>query len=124
MQLVLSFFYIVISITTLILLYKAVAKYLKNRAEPKPSFCELVSIERQPVSGMIEFCFTCEELKKIDFDICDLTFETVVMISSDEFSGGQHILKFDTTTINDGEYFYRLRTENQQIFKKIIVKNK
>lgn len=123
MQVILSILYIIISITTLIILYQAFLKYWKKKHGLQAYFCELVSIEQQPVSGTIDFCFTCDAEKKIDFDICNSTFETITMVASDNFSKGQHILPFDTTSVPDGDYFYRLQSDNQQIFKKIAIKN-
>lgn len=123
MQVILSILYIIISITTLIVLYRAFLKYRESRKGPQPKFCELISLEHQPVSAEVDFCFICDDAKTLEFDICDLKFNSIVSVASGDFKEGQHIIPFDTTTIEDGEYFYRLKTDNQQIFKKIEIRN-
>jgi hypothetical protein len=106
-----------------VVLYKALLKRWNKGNVKHEDFCDLVSIEFKPAFGIIDFCFTSKGNKHIDFEIVNLNFETVVSIASKEFVDGQHILKFDTNQLADGDYFYLLKTENQKIFKKIQINN-
>jgi hypothetical protein len=36
---------------------------------------------------------------------------------------GGHIVRFDSTQIDDGNYFFGLRTENQKTLKKCQIRN-
>lgn len=123
MKIFISFLYILFTIITLAVLYKMLIRRLGRKSIKPELYCELVSIEHQPAGGIIDFCFFCNSAKHIHFDITDLNFNPIEEITSKEYKAGQHILKFDSTHIDDGFYFYRLRTDNQQIFKKIHIKN-
>lgn len=122
-KVLLGILYVSIAIILLMLLYRALLRRLnKGNIDPK-LFCELISVEQRPAFGIIDFCFRCNDVKWVDFEIVTLNFEPVMNVASKEFSEGQHILKFDSAQLEDGEYFYLLRTNNQQIFKKILIDN-
>jgi len=120
---ILGFLYISIAIIILIILYRKLIKRLGHTNVNHDLFCVLLPVEKVPASGIIDFCFICKETKKIDFEIITLNFENVVTLASKEFKEGQHILHFDSTTVENGDYFYQLKTDNQQVFKKIRIQN-
>lgn len=122
-QLLLNVVYVVLMIVLAIVLYKALLKRMNKGNIISGSFCELQAVSPKPAFGEIDFCFTCKENKHIDFELVSLNFEPVVSVVSKEFEEGQHILKFDSTQIENGEYYYQLRTNNQRIFKKILIDN-
>lgn len=122
-KLLLSVFYVVFMVVLLIVLYKALLKRLNRGNVNSDNFCELTSVEIRPASGIIDFCFSCKERRLVDFEIVTLNFELITTIASKEFEEGQHILKFDSTQLENGEYYYQLRTNNQRIFKKITIDN-
>lgn len=122
-KLILGTIYIMLMIMFFVVLYRALLKRWSKGHVKHTDFCELVSIEKNPAFGVIDFCFNCKGTKFINFEIVTLNFEVVKTIAAKEFDDGQHILKFDSTEINDGEYFYLLKTDNQKIFKKIHIKN-
>jgi hypothetical protein len=47
----------------------------------------------------------------------------IAIIANRPFETGGHLLKFDSTALKNGTYFYVLKTENQEIRKRLIVKN-
>lgn len=123
LKLSLGTIYVILMIMFIIIIYKILIKRWQKNHIKHEDFCDLVSIEMNPAFGEIDFCFTCKGTKHIDFEIVTLNFETVLSLASKNFSDGQHILKFDSTQIGNGEYFYLLKTDNQKIFKKITIKN-
>ena len=122
-QLLLNVVYVVLMVVLAIVLYKLLLKRLNRGNVVAGSFCELQAVTTKPAFGEIDFCFTCKENKHVDFEIVSLNFEPIISVVSKEFDAGQHILKFDSTQIENGEYYYQLRTNNQRIFKKIFIDN-
>lgn len=123
MQLVLNFFFVLAMIILAIVLYKLLLKRLgKKNLDPR-GYCQLVSVEMNPAHGEIDFCFVTPTTKHIDFELTTLSFEVVQTLTSKNFKEGQHILKFDSTQVPNGEYYYVLKTDNQRIFKKIQIDN-
>ena len=47
----------------------------------------------------------------------------ILEVVSDECSAGGNIIKFDSSNLPNGNYFYSLQTENQKIIKKITIEN-
>lgn len=123
MNIVLGILYVSITVIVLVILYRLLIKKL-NKGNLDPTlFCELETLDEVQSHGVIDFCFRCKQDKKVDFEIVTLNFDQVYSVASKDFPAGQHILKFDTTLVENGEYFYLLKTDNQQIFKKILIAN-
>jgi hypothetical protein len=122
-KLLLTIFYVASMVILLIVLYKALLKRMNRGNVSSDNYCELTSVEIRPSYGIIDFCFSCKEKRMIDFEIVTLNFEPIITIVSKEFEKGQHILKFDSTQLGNGDYYYQLRTNNQRIFKKITIDN-
>jgi hypothetical protein len=95
-----------------------------NREAPnKGLYCELIYLENDVAKGVVEFYFTNIETKKIQFEILNKQYESLSVLAEQEFEPGQHIVRFDSTTVPNGSYFYQLKTDNQQTMRKMIVTN-
>ena len=122
-QIALGTLYVSIIIIILYLVYQKVLTRI-NRKEPnKALYCDLIYLENDVVSGVVEFYFTNIEVKDIRFEILDKKFETVSVLAEQKFETGQHIARFDSTSVPNGAYFYQLKTENQQTMRQMFVKN-
>ena len=113
---------------TLILLLAIIAyrkllqKFNKGNVLPD-KYCVLYSLEKNPASGILEFYFSTEEAKLVNFEILDDNYECKEIVASKEFKKGNHILRFDSTKLKNGIYYYQIRTENQKTYKKITIEN-
>ena len=67
--------------------------------------------------------FTNEEMKQVSFELLSENEAFIELIKEGQFKPGGHIIRFDSTKIKNGVYFYQLRTDNQIIKKKMVVDN-
>jgi hypothetical protein len=86
------------------------------------SFCTLYSLEKNPVSGEVEFYFVSPDMIKVEFSIWKEN-EKVFELKNDYFKKGGHIVRFESTSIPDGEYFFGLVTSNQRTVKRFKIQN-
>ena len=103
--------------------YKKLLAYL-GKGTPSPNdYCVLYSLEIEPAKGELEFYFTSAVPRSVKIEILsdDLSLNTVII--EKEFSDGGHIIRFDSNTLPNGNYFYCLRTDNQKTMKKMLVQN-
>jgi hypothetical protein len=112
-----------ITIITVILLYMRVISKEKGKLITQKKYCVLYSFEENVQQGNLEFYFTNEEMKQVSFELLSEKEEFIELIKEGQFKPGGHIIRFDSTKIKNGVYFYQLRTDNQIIKKKMVVDN-
>lgn len=106
-----------------IILYRLLLRFLSRKHVKTEQYCTLFDVEDQPVSGDIPFYFSTLVSRNVEFLLVSEEGNCVANIANQTFETGGHLLRFDSTTLKDGTYFYILRTENQEIRKKLVVKN-
>lgn len=113
------------SITVIVgyILYKRLLRYMNKGVPHKALYCELNSLEQDPAKGMLEFYFTSLDAKKVRFEILDESYNSVEVIVDKDFDPGQHIVRFDSTKVSNGVYYYQLKTDNQQTMKMMHIAN-
>ncbi len=109
-------------ILVLIILYRLLLKRLSKGKVNLESYCTLYSLEKNPASGEIEFYFVTPELMKVEFSIWKEN-EKIIELRSEHFKKGGHIIRYDSTQIADGEYFFGIITSNQRTIKRFNIKN-
>jgi len=114
---------ITLGILILIIAYRKLLKYLGRGTPSKKDYCVLYSIEKNPASGELEFYFTSEESKPVRLNILDDNMNVVVEVASLDCHKGGNIVRYDSTEIANGNYFYCLETDNQKTMKKMRVQN-
>jgi hypothetical protein len=110
----------------LLILYIAYRKLLVHmgKGEPvKEDYCVLYSLEQPEVSGEVEIYFTTESPKEVAIELLDADLNVLEVLRSEQFSSGGHIVRFDSSHLSDGIYFYSLRTDNQKTMKKMTVRS-
>ena len=112
-----------ITIITVILLYMRVISKEKGKLITQKKYCVLYSFEEDVQQGNLEFYFTNEEMKQVSFELLSENEAFIELIKEGQFKPGGHIIRFDSTKIKNGVYFYQLRTDNQIIKKKMVVDN-
>jgi hypothetical protein len=112
-----------LGLLVLIIAYRKLLAYLSKGRITSEKYCVLRSLDNENVKGEVEFYFTCEEPKNVTFEILNDDFSFNREVKSKDYEIGGHIIRFDSTLVSNGSYFYQLRTENQKTTKKIFVNN-
>lgn len=115
--------FVSLSALILIIAYRKLLKYMGKGTPPKEDYCVLHALEVQPASGEVTFYFTSESKKEYTFQILNMNSELVVEVATGICKIGGNILRFDTSNISNGDYYYQLTTDNQKTAKKMAVKN-
>lgn len=115
---------IVLSIATIaILFYRRLLMRLNRDNMNTADYCVLYSLENDTVKGDVELYFTTEQKRNAKIVLMDSDLVELKLIKEGEFTSGGNIVRFDTTTVPDGDYYYALITDNQKTTKKMRVKN-
>ncbi len=112
-----------LSLLILVIAYRKLLQYLGRGSVNKQDFCVLYPLEKDPASGEVEFYFTCEETKQYSLEILDAEMQELKKVKEGEASPGGTIVRFDTTSLSNGLYFFCLKTSNQKTMKKMNVLN-
>jgi|SRR5690606_8044966 len=103
--------------------YKKLLAYLGKGSLPKEKYCVLYSLEVEPASGEVKFYFTSEVKREVKFQIFDQKYNFIKEIYNQECKADGNIIPFDTTTLENGIYYYAIVTENQKTMKKMTIAN-
>lgn len=103
--------------------YRQLLKYLGRGTPPKEDYCVLYALEKSPSEGELEFYFTSEQPKSVTLNVLDADMNFVVEISTIDCHTGGNIIRYDSTKIANGNYFYCLQTKNQKTMKKMRIQN-
>jgi hypothetical protein len=122
MENLIDFLFISLFIIVAIILYRLLLRKLSKGKVDMDSFCTLYSLEKNPVSGEVEFYFVSPDMIKVEFSIWKEN-EKVFELKNDYFKKGGHIVRFESTSIPDGEYFFGLVTSNQRTVKRFKIQN-
>jgi hypothetical protein len=120
---VITFMFVTLFILLAIILYKKLINNLKKDNLNLTDYCVLHSFERDLQTGNLEFYFTNENTKHVAFEILSDKHEVIHTLEDKEFKPGGHIIRFDSTQLSNGLYYYQLRTDNQKTTKKMTIQN-
>jgi hypothetical protein len=112
-----------LALLVLLIAYKKLLRYLGKGVPPKEDYCVLYSLEHEVASGEVQFYFTCESPKEIVMELLKEDMTVVSELANKSVEAGGHIVRFDTTLLVNGMYYYRLRTDNQKTMKRMQVAN-
>ena len=103
--------------------YKHLLRRLSKNAVKHEEYFSLEAIEMNPASGEIPFYFTSNEVKSYTFSILDAQMDELLELRSAECMTGGNIIRFDSSKLSNGDYFYCLKTDNQKTVKKMTILN-
>ena len=106
-----------------VILYKRLLRTFSKGTISKEGYCELFSLEIDPASGELPFYFTSNKERSITLSLLDKDMNLIQIIAEKDCKVGGNIIRFDSTQIPNGDYFYCLKTENQKVVKKMQVLN-
>lgn len=104
-----------------IILYRKLLQYLSRNRIRTEEYINLYDLELSTVSGQIEFYFILPTSKFVQFEILDSNWQKILELAAKEFEQGGHIIRFDSSSISPGIYYYGIRTEGQVLHKKFLV---
>lgn len=87
------------------------------------NFCVLYPLEQKTVSGEIEIYFTNDLEKTARIIILDVELNEILEIAQGDYSPGGNIIRFDTSVLDNGDYYYCLVADNQKTMKKMHVQH-
>ena len=85
-------------------------------------YCTLYSLDKNLAKGEVEFYFITPSDMNVAFCIWKQE-ERVSEIRNEVFTKGGHIVRFDTSSIPDGEYFFGIQTTDQKTIKRFKIQN-
>ena len=112
-----------LAVLVLIIAYRKLLAYLGKGTPSPKDYCVLYSVENNPVAGEVEIYFTSTLEKHVAIELYDSRLILLKVLREGDFSSGGHIIRFDSRTLPNGDYFYGLRTENQKTVKKMRIVN-
>lgn len=115
--------WVTLIILILIIAYRKLLRVLGKGNPSKEDYCVLYGLEQNPSKGEVEFYFTSDKTKLVKILILDLDFEEVIEVSAKECHIGGNIIRFDSSKVPNGNYFFCLKTDNQKTVKKMSVQN-
>lgn len=107
----------------LILAYRKLLRHLGRNAVKHEDYCQLYSLEISPAKGELAFYFTSTMVRPFRLLILDQDMKEIEEIVSQDCKVGGNIIRFDSSKLSNGDYFYCLKTDNQKISKKMTVLN-
>ncbi len=122
-KIALGVLYTSITVIVVYILYKRLLRYMNKGVPNKAIYCELNALEQDPAKGILEFYFTSLESKKVSVEILDESYQSIEILADRDFEAGQHIVRYDSTKVSNGVYYYQLKTDNQQTMKMMRILN-
>ena len=112
-----------LAVLVLYIAYRKLLAYLGKGSPAPKDYCVLYSLEINPSKGEVEFYFTTVAPKRVSIEILNEDMSLNMVVSEKECDEGGHIIRFDTTSLSNGNYYYCLRSENQKTMKKMVIAN-
>ena len=122
-RLALAVLFVSLAILVLVISYRKLLAYLGKGNPVKEDYCILYSLEEPISTAQVQIYFTCEAKKNVQIVLFDEQMKEIRVLKEGDFEPGGHIVTFDTATVQNGQYFYGLKSENQKTMKKMIVNN-
>lgn len=112
-----------LGILVLAILYRFMLRKFAAGSIDKKDYCELYDLDTQPVIGEVKFYFTSEAVREVKMCVYDEEFNKVKEVKAFECKVGGNIVRFDSSELPNGNYYYGLETENQKVMKKMRLEN-
>lgn len=112
-----------LAILILAIAYRKLLAYLGKGTPPKEDYCVLHSLEKNPAKDEVSFYFTAEKEKSVQLNILDENYTLVKEIKNDLCHIGGNVIRFQSTELPNGNYYYCLVTDNQKTLKKMTIAN-
>jgi hypothetical protein len=115
--------FVSLAVLILTIAYRKLLSHLGKGAPSPEDYCILYGLETHPARGEVEFYFTTNSKRDIILELLNDDLSNHSIIQSKNVEKGGHIIRFNTTIIPNGTYFYQLKTENQKTMKRFTIEN-
>jgi len=122
-EILLGILYVSLGLLLVVILYRKLLSFLGRGSVVKADYCELSALEENPASGELTFYFTTNNDVQFRLLILDDDLNEISCVSEKKATKGGNIIRFDSTQIVDGKYYYALVTDKQRSMKKMTIKN-
>ncbi len=122
MDKIIEFLVATLLILLVIIAYRFLLRYLSRGRVNQALFCELYTLDHEPASGEVSFYFVCPETTFVTFAIWKGD-AIIKQLTSQEYEIGGHLLKFQTSEIENGMYYFGIETTKQKTQKRFTVQN-
>lgn len=112
-----------IAILLLVILYRKMLSNMGKGQVDKAKYANLYPIQRQPAHGDVELFYELEENKEVEIMLLNMAMEEIKSLDKRAAKKGGNKVMFDTTLVENGRYFFELRSNNQKTAKTLIIKN-
>ncbi len=112
-----------LAVLILVIAYRKLIGYFGKGRVVHRDFCVLHPLEQKYAQGEVEFYFTAERPVEFELVILDKELNSLEVVTKKEALEGGNIIRWDSRSIPDGDYFYQLRTHVQKTMKRMSVKN-
>lgn len=122
MEMLIEFLVVTLLILVAIIAYRFLLRYLSKGNVDQAVYCELYSLDHDPASGEVSFYFVCPEETHVTFNIWESDQIVRQLIDKSHEQGG-HLLKFQTSELPNGIYYFGIITTKQKSQKRFRIQN-
>ena len=122
MDAVIQFLFVTLFILLGIIGYRAMLRKFQRGQVVHKEFCELYNLDQEPAQGELAFYFVCPQACEVKLAIWQFN-KVVCEVAQASFEKGGHILRFDSTKLANGVYYYGIVTPDQETKKRMTIAN-
>lgn len=122
MENLIEFLVATLLILVAIIAYRFLLRYLSKGNVDQAVYCELYSLDTDPASGEISFYFVCPEETHVTFNIWE-SDQIIRELTAKAYEKGGHLLKFQTSDLPNGTYYFGIVTSKQKTQKRFRIEN-
>lgn len=122
MQAIVQFLFVSFIILMAVIAYRALLRRFQRGQVQHKDFCEVYTLDHEPANGELAFYFVCPALTTVQFAIWQNNV-LVKELAHASFEQGGQILRFDSTQLANGVYYYGIVTATQETKKRMTVLN-
>lgn len=122
MEAIIKFLFVSFLILLAVIGYRALLRRFQRGHMKHKDYCELYTLDHEPAMGELSFYFVCPDQINVQFALWQ---NNVIIheIANASFEKGGHILRFDSTKISNGVYYYGIITSDQETKKRVTIAN-
>lgn len=122
MEATVKFLFVSFLILVAVIGYRALLRRFQRGQIKHKDYCELYTLDQEPATGELSFYFVCPEETTVQFGIWQHN-QLVKELAHKVFEQGGHILRFDSTQLANGVYYYGIVTSDQETKKRMTLAN-
>lgn len=122
MEAIVKFLFVSFLILLAVIAYKRLLKRFQKGQVVHKDYCELYNLDQDPANGELSFYFVCPAPLHVQFGIWK-NRQLLHELANQSFEKGGHIIRFDSTLLENGTYYYGIVTADQETTKRMQVLN-